>query len=131
MSQIIDGFISKSILDKTKSRVAYFDWLSVPTEQQLLPDSILSWVTDFEDVSLAMIQDEEENMAGIENPTKRLKKELEAIVKKPLALQNRFESLTTSKQLATFSEGFVPANTANTAANSDWAVRNFKSWADW
>ena len=30
--------------------------------------------------------------------------------------------------LATFSEGFVPANTE---ANTEWAVRNFEAWADW
>ena len=36
--------------------------------------------------------------------------------------------MTTSVQLATFSEGFVPANTE---ANTEWAVRNFEAWADW
>ena len=36
--------------------------------------------------------------------------------------------MTTSDQLAIFSEGFVPANTE---ANTEWAVRNFKAWADW
>ena len=35
---------------------------------------------------------------------------------------------TTSDQLATFSEGFVPATTK---ANTEWAMRNFKAWADW
>ena len=30
--------------------------------------------------------------------------------------------------LATFSKGFVPANTE---ANTEWAVRNFEAWADW
>ena len=27
-----------------------------------------------------------------------------------------------------FSEGFIPANTE---ANTEWAVRNFQSWAEW
>ena len=36
--------------------------------------------------------------------------------------------MTTSDQLATFSEGFVPANTE---ANTEWAVMNFDAWADW
>ena len=36
--------------------------------------------------------------------------------------------MTSSDQLASFSEGFVPANTE---ANTDWAVRNLTVWADW
>ena len=36
--------------------------------------------------------------------------------------------MTTSDQLATFSEGFVPANTE---ANTEWVVRKFEAWADW
>ena len=49
-------------------------------------------------------------------------------VKKPLTPANRFEGVTTSDQLATFSESFVPANTK---ANTKWAVRNFEAWDDW
>ena len=90
--------------------------------------TILSWVSDFEDVSLAVTDADTENIPDVENPSKLLKKENETIVKKPLAPANRFEDLTTSDQLATYSVGFVPANTE---ANSEWAVRNFKSWADW
>ena len=122
MSGVIDGFISKSILENGKRRAANFDRLSVPPERHLLPDSILSWVSDFEDVSLAMTDADTENIPDVENPSKRLKKEDETIVKKPLAAANRFEDLTTSDQLATYSVGFVPANTE---ANSEWAVRNF------
>ena len=36
--------------------------------------------------------------------------------------------MTTSDQLATFSEGFV---LANAEANTKWAVRSFEAWADW
>ena len=36
--------------------------------------------------------------------------------------------MTFSEELASFSEGFVPANIE---ANTDWAVRNFNTWADW
>ena len=71
---------------------------------------------------------EKEN-SGIENPAKCLKTEASnTVVKKPLGPANRFEGVTTSDQLATFSEGFVPANTE---ANTEWAVRNFDAWADW
>ena len=53
---------------------------------------------------------------------KRLKTEAGNIDVKKL-----LEGVTTSDQLATFSEGFVPANTE---ANTEWAVRNFEAWAD-
>ena len=48
--------------------------------------------------------------------------------KKPLAPANRFDTVTSSEELASFTEGFVPANTE---ANTEWAVRNFNTWADW
>ena len=58
--------------------------------------------------------------SGIENSAKRLKTEASNTdVKKPLAPANHFEGVTTSDQLATFCEGFVPANTeANTSGPS-------------
>ena len=69
MSGDIDGFISKSILKNGKRRAANFDWLSVPPERHLLPDSILSWVSDFEDISLAMTDADTENIPDVENPS--------------------------------------------------------------
>jgi hypothetical protein len=41
---------------------------------------------------------------------------------------NQLDTVTTREELASFSEGFVPTNTK---ANTQWAVRNFNTWADW
>ena len=90
-----------------------------------MDDSILSWIAGIEEaVSTEFFNYEKEN-SGIENPVKGLKTEAgNTDVKKPLALANCFEGVTTSDQLATFSEGFVPANTE---ANTEWAVRNVEA----
>ena len=40
----------------------------------------------------------------------------------------RFEHVTASPELASSSKGFVPRNTE---ANTQWAVRTFKSWMEW
>ena len=115
MARLIDGVVSKSILEKAEKGAHSVDWLCLPPEEQLLPDSILLWVADYQEVSTAMI--EKENFPDVENPGKRFKEQ--ATVKKLLAPANRFEGVTTSNQLATFSKGFVPANTE---ANTEWAA---------
>ena len=112
MSGITDSVVSKSILEKAEKGAANVDWFCIPPEKRIVDDSILLWVAGFEKaVSTESFNYEKEN-SGIENSAKRLKTEAGNIdVKKPLAPANRFEGVTTSDQLATFSEGFVPANT--------------------
>ena len=126
MSGIIDDVVSKSILEKAEKGAPNVDCLP---EKRIVDDSILSWVAGFEGaVSTEFFNYEKEN-SSIKNPVKRLKTEAgNTDVKKPLAPANRLEGVTTRDQLATFSEGFVPANTE---ANTEWAIRNFEAWADW
>ena len=127
MSGIIDGVVSKSILKKAEIGAANVELFSL-SPKRIMDDLILSWVAGFEAVSTELFDCEKENL-GLENPAKRLKTEAgNTDVRKPLATANRFECVTTSDQLATFSEGFVPATTE---ANTEWAVRNFEAWADW
>ena len=129
MSRIIDGVVSKSILEKAEKGAANVDWFCIPPEERIVDDSILSWVAGFEEAVSTDFFDCEKENSGLENPAKRLKTEASNTdVRKPLATANRFECVTTSDQLATFSEGFVPATTE---ANTEWAMRNFKAWADW
>ena len=102
------------------------DWFCIPPEKRIVDDLILSWVAGFEE---AVSTEFEKENSGLENPAKCLKIEAgNTSVRKPLATANHFECVTTSDQLATFSEGFVPATTE---ANTEWAMRNFKAWADW
>ena len=105
------------------------DWFCILPEKRIVDDSILSWVAGFEEAVSTEFFDYENENSAIENPAKRLKTEAgNTNVKKPLSPAKRFDGVTTSDQLATFSEGFVPANTE---ANTEWAVRNFEAWADW
>lgn len=128
MAGIVDGVVSKSILKKAEKCAANMDWFCIPPENRIVDGSILSWVAGFDEAVSEFSEYEKEN-PGRENSAKRHKTEaVYTYVKKPLAPANRFEGVTTSDQLATFSEGFVPANTE---ANTDWAFRNFTAWADW
>ena len=112
MSWIIDGVVSKSILEKAEKGAANVDWFCIPPEKRIVDDSILSWVAGFEKAVSTEFFDCEKENSGLENPAKRLKTEAgNTDVRKPLATANRFECVTTSDQLATFSEGFVPATT--------------------
>ena len=81
-----------------------------------MDDSILLWVAGFEEAVSTESLDYKKENSGIENSAKRLKTEAgNTDVKKLLAPANRFEGVSTSDQLATFSEDFIPANTkANT-----------------
>ena len=104
------------------------DWFCIPPVNRITNGSILSWVAGFDEAVSEFSEYEKEN-PGRENPAKRHKTEaVDIYVKKLLTPANRFEGVTTSDQLATYSEGFVPANTE---ANTDWAFRNFTAWADW
>ena len=128
MAGIVDGVVSKCIFEKAEKGAASVDWFCIPPENRIVDDSILSWVTGFDEAISEFSEYEKEN-PGRENPAKRHKTEaVDTYIKKPLAPANRFEGVTTSDQLATFSEGFVPANTE---ANTDWVFRNFTEWADW
>ena len=120
MSEIIDSVVSKSILEKAEKGAANVDWFCIPPEKRIVDDSILLWVAGFEEAVSTESLDYEKENSDIENSAKRLKTEASNTdVKKPLAPANRFEGMTTSDQLATFSEGFVPANTkANTSGPS-------------
>ena len=105
------------------------DWFCILPEKRIVDDSILSWVAGFEEAVSTEFFDYEKENSGIENPVKQLNTEAGSTnVKKPLAPANRFEGVTTSDQLATFSKGFVQANTE---ANTEWAIRYFEAWADW
>ena len=105
------------------------DWFCIPPEKRIVDDSILSWVAGFEEAVSTELFDCENENSGLENPAKCLKTEAGSTnVRKSFAIGNRFECVTTSDQLATFSEGFV---SATTEANTEWAMGNFKAWADW
>ena len=97
-------------INKKNKKITYVS----PPEKRIVDDSILLWVAGSEeavDLSTESFDYKKEN-SGTENPAKRLNTEAgNTDVKKPLAPANRFEGVTTSDQLATFSEGFVPANT--------------------
>ena len=49
MSRIIDGVVSKSILEKAEKGAANVDWFCIPPEERIVDDSILSWVAGFEE----------------------------------------------------------------------------------
>ena len=40
--RIVDGVVSKSILERAEKRALSLDWYCIPPEKRLLPDSILS-----------------------------------------------------------------------------------------
>ena len=49
MSGIIDGVVSKSILEKAEKGAVNVDWLCIPPEKRIVDDSILLWVAGFEE----------------------------------------------------------------------------------
>ena len=129
MLGIIDVVVSKSILEKADIGAANVDWFCILPENRIVDDSTFSWVAGFEEAISTKFFDYEIENSGIENPAKCLKTEAgNTNVKKPLTPANHFEGVTTAINFATFSEGFIPANTE---ANTEWAVRNFEAWADW
>ena len=67
MAGIVDGVVSKSILEKAEKGAASVDWFSVPPEERLLDDSFLSWVAGFQEA----VSEEffEQENSGVENPT--------------------------------------------------------------
>lgn len=121
---IADGVVSKSILERAEKRAMSLDWYCVPPEQKIFPESTLSWVA-LDGFEGECDSSNGENLMAL---TAKCPKLQATAAKKPLAPSNRFVTVTTSDELSSFSEGFVPSNTE---ANTEWAVRNFKSWADW
>ena len=92
---------------KAEKGAANVDWFCIPPEKRIVHDSILLWVAGFEEAVFTESFNYEKENSGIENPAKHLKTEAgNTDVKKSLAPANRFEGVTTSDQLATFSEGF-------------------------
>ena len=73
MSEIIDGVVSKSILEKAEKGAANLDWFCIAPEKRIVDDSILSWVAGFEEAVSTKFFDYGKENSGIENPAKRLK----------------------------------------------------------
>ena len=110
----MEPVISKRILDEAGKAAENFDWLSMPPHQRIIPEETFKWLTSEE---MSGFLDEKENLEP--GSSKRMKTE-----------SARFEEVeaTSSSQLATYAEGFVPPNTQ---ANTNWFVRVFNEWADW
>lgn len=126
--RLVDGVVSQSILERAGKHAVTLHWYCVPPEERLLHNTILYWVAfdDTEFLGNFEVKDDSSNDENLFSMVKYLK--LQATnAKKLLAPANRFETLTTSQELASYLEGFVPANTE---ANTERVVKNFKAWAD-
>ena len=104
---IVNGVVSKSILERAEKRALNLDWYCIPPEDRLLPDSIFSWVAFDEPISDMGTFEAEGDSSNDENIMASKVKHPKLQVtkpKKPLAPANRFETVTTSEELASFSE---------------------------
>ena len=117
--------ISPSILERAKEDAKDLSWLSVPEDQRIINDDLLDWFcgtsTIIEDI---VAFENEENQDP--TPTKRIK--LSSPSHQNTKESKRFEKLAGSPELASSSKGYVPCNTE---ANTEWAVKTFKSWMEW
>ena len=106
MSEIIDGVVSKSILEKADIGAANVDWFCILPEKRIVDDLIFPWVAGFEKAVSTEFFDYEKENSGIENPAKRLNTEASNTdVKKLLAPANHFEGVTNSVQFSHFLQG--------------------------
>ena len=121
--------ISPSILERVEEDAKSLDWLSVPENLRIVDDNIVDWICGS---SISTIIEEIVALEDKENcdptPVKKMRLSSSSCPTPKKVQRQRFEHVTASPELASSSKGFV---SRNTEANTQWAVRTFKSWMEW